>query len=141
MPDYRRCRVPGGTNFFTVALLDRDADHLARHIAALRQAVRRTRAERPVHIDAWVVLPEHMHCVITLPDGDADFSNWTKVFKIRFVRTLPRTEQRSAVRAAQGERGIWQRRSWEHAIRDEVDYAYRLGYVHYNPVKHGMRRA
>jgi len=137
MPDYRRHRVPGGTYFFTINLLDRRADLLTRHIDALRAAVRRTRDERPFHIDAWVVLPDHMHCVITLPPGDVDYSNRIKAIKIRFVRAVAPQERRSAVRIAKGERGIWQRRFWEHTLRDEADYARHIDYVHYNPVKHG----
>ena len=137
MPNYRRYRVPGGTYFFTINLLDRQADLLTRHIDALREAVRRTRAERPFHIDAWVVLPEHTHCIITLPPGDDDFSNRIKAIKIRFVRALAPTEQRSSARAVRGERGIWQRRFWEHALRDDADYPRHMDYVHYNPVKHG----
>jgi putative transposase len=137
MPDYRRYRVPGGTYFFTINLLNRHSDLLVRHIEALRESVRRTRIERPFHIDAWVVLPEHIHCVITLPPGDDDFSNRIKAIKIRFVRALEPDEWRSPVRVAKGERGIWQRRFWEHAIRDDDDYARHLDYVHFNPVKHG----
>lgn len=110
---------------------------LTRHIDALRAAVRRTRDERPFHIDAWVVLPDHMHCVITLPPGDADYANRIKAIKIRFVRAVPPDERRSAVRVAKGERGIWQRRFWEHTLRDEADYARHIDYIHYNPVKHG----
>jgi putative transposase len=138
MPDYLRYRVPGGTYFFTITLLERGGDLLVRHINVLREAVRRTRAERPFHIDAWVVMPDHIHCVLTLPPGDADFSNRIKAIKIRFSRGVPRTERRSEVRAAKGERGIWQRRFWEHAIRDECDYAHHMDYVHFNPVKHGL---
>ena len=89
MPDYRRLRIPGGTYFFTLNLLERRSDLLVRHIDALRAAVRRTRRERPFRIDAWVVLPEHLHCVLTLPEGDDDFSNRIKAIKIRFVRALP----------------------------------------------------
>ncbi len=137
MPDYRRFRVPGGTYFFTVNLLERRSDLLVRHIDALREAARRTRLERPFAIDAWVVLPEHMHCVITLPEGDDDFSNRIKAIKIRFVRALPATERRSRVRVARGERGIWQRRFWEHSIRSDLDYARHTDDVHFNPVKHG----
>lgn len=137
MPDYRRFRIAGGTYFFTVNLLDRSSDLLIRHIDALRQAVRATRSVRPFHIDAWVVLPEHLHCMWTLPPGDDDFSNRWKAIKIRFVQSLPREESRSATRVAKGERGIWQRRFWEHAIRDETDYVRHLDYVHINPVKHG----
>jgi len=137
MAVYRRWRVPGGTYFLTVNLLERRSDLLVRHVDALRDAVRRTRRERPFHIDAWVVLPEHMHCIITLPEGDADFSNRIKAIKIRFVRAIPATERRSRTRVARGERGIWQRRFWEHAIRGEVDYVRHMDYVHFNPVKHG----
>ena len=137
MSDYRRYRVPGGTYFFTINLLERRSDLLTRHIDVLREAVRRTRLERPLSIDAWVVLPEHMHCIVTLPEGDSDFSNRIKAIKIRFVRNIPATERRSRTRIARGERGIWQRRFWEHAIRNDTDYARHMDYVHYNPVKHG----
>lgn len=128
--------------FFTVNLLERKLDLLVRHINDLREAVRATKRERPFHIDAWVVLPDHMHCVWTLPVGDDDFSNRWKAIKIRFVQALPRTERRSKVRIAKGERGIWQRRYWEHLIRDERDYARHTDYIHYNPVKHSyVKRA
>jgi putative transposase len=123
MPDYRRYRVPGGTYFFTIILLERRSDLLIRHIEALSEAVRRTRAERSFHIDGWVVLPDHLHCVLTLPPGDDDFSNRIKAIKIRFVRAVEPNERRSSVRIARGERGIWQCRFWEHALRDEGDYA------------------
>jgi putative transposase len=137
MPDYRRFRVAGGTYFFTVNLLERRLDTLVRHIGALREAVQVTRRERSFCIDAWVVLPDHLHCIWTLPLGDDDFSNRWKAIRIRFVQTLPRSERRSAARTAKGERGIRQRRFWEHAIRDERDYAGHVDYIHYNPVKHG----
>jgi putative transposase len=78
-----------------------------------------------------------MHCVITLPEDDDDFSNRIKAIKIRFVRAIPATERRSRVRVARGERGIWQRRFWEHAIRGDVDYTRHMDYVHFNPLKHG----
>jgi putative transposase len=106
MPNYLRYRVPGGTYFLTINLLDRSADLQTRHIEALRESVRRTRNERPLHIDAWVVLPDHMHCVITLPEGDSDCSNRIKAIKIRFVKALPSIEHRSSTRATRGERGI-----------------------------------
>src|SRR3954454_11405459 len=80
MPDYRRNRVPGGTFFFTVNLLDRNSDLLVAEIGALRQAVRQVRSRKPFHIDAWAVMPEHMHCLWTLPEGDADFpSRWRAI--------------------------------------------------------------
>lgn len=141
MPEYRRYRVPGGTYFFTVNLLERRSDLLVRHIAALRESVRATRRERPFHIDGWIILPDHLHCLWTLPPGDTDFSNRWKSIKIRFVHAIVPDERRSAVRARRGERGIWQRRFWEHAIRDDEDYARHLDYLHYNPVKHGWVEA
>ena len=107
------------------------------HIDALREAVRKTKQARPFRIDGWVVLPEHMHLMMTLPTDDTDFSNRIKAIKIRFNRAIPAIERRSDVRATKGERGIWQRRFWEHAIRDERDFEKHLDYLHFNPVKHG----
>jgi putative transposase len=130
MPDYRRYRVPGSTYFFTINLLERRSDLLIRHIEALREAVRRTRTEWPFHIDGWVVLPDHLHCMLTLSPGNDDFSNRIKAIKIRFVRAVEPNERRSSVRAVRSERGIWQRRFWEHALRDEKDYVRHMDYVH-----------
>ena len=138
MPNYHRVRVPGGTYFFTVNLLERKSRLLVEQIETLRTAVKQARAARPFHIDAWVVLPDHMHSIWTLPEGDADYSARWKAIKIAFAKTMPRTERRSAVRERKGERGIWQRRFWEHTIRDERDYAAHVDYVHINPVKHGL---
>jgi putative transposase len=87
-----------------------------------------------------VVLPDHLHCIWTLPPGDDDFPNRWKAIKIRFVRGIPWGERRSAVHVSHGERGIWQRRYWEHLIRDDGDYARHMDYLHYNPVKHGHTR-
>lgn len=84
-----------------------------------------------------VVLPEHLHCLWRLPPGDADFSTRWKKIKAAFSRAQPKTELRSASRAAKGERGIWQRRFWEHAVRDEADWRRHVDYIHFNPVKHG----
>jgi putative transposase len=140
MPDYRRNRVAGGTYFFTVNLLDRSSHLLVEHIDLLRNAVREVRAERPFHIDAWAVLPDHMHCIWTLPPGDANYSDRWKAIKIRFARVLPKTGALSLARQRRGERGIWQRRFWEHTIRDHADYAAHVDYVHINPFKHGLVR-
>jgi len=136
MSDYRRNRVPGGTYFFTINLLQRSNTLLVSQIVSLRDAVRKVRSARPFHIDAWVVLPDHMHAIWTLPPGDTDYSGRWRAIKIAFAKTLPKTEYRSPVRMANGERGIWQRRFWEHTIRDEQDYAAHVGYVHISPVKH-----
>ena len=139
MPNYRRAYHPGGTWFFTVNLLERHGnDLLVREIEHLRTVVRRVRELQPFTIDAWVVLPEHMHCIWTLPAGDSDFSMRWRLIKTLFSRSLPKTERRSMVRQAAGERGIWQRHYWEHCIRDDADYARHMDYVHANPLKHGL---
>jgi putative transposase len=138
MTDYRRNRVPGGSYFFTVNLVDRQADLLTRHIDILRHAVRKTRAKNPFHIDAWVVLPDHMHCIWTMPARDADFSSRWQSIKTEFSKQIPANESRSCSRTTKGERGIWQRRFWEHTIRDGRDYATHIDYIHFNPVKHNF---
>ena len=112
MPDYRRNRVPGGTFFFAVNLRDRRANLLMTHVDALREAVRQARARAPFHIDAWVVLPDHMHCLWTLPEGDADFPGRWWAIKTTFSKSVPAGERRSLVMQRRGERGIWQRRYW-----------------------------
>jgi len=138
MPEYRRNRVEGGTYFFTLALADRRSDLLVREVAALRASVSRVRALYPFRINAWVVLPEHLHAVWTLPDGDADFSTRWGLIKRGFSAWIVKGESRSASRTAKGERGIWQRRFWEHTVRDEGDFERHVNYVHFNPVKHGL---
>jgi putative transposase len=138
MPNYRRAFVPGGCWFFTVNLLERRKTLLVDHIDALRAVVAKTRERYPFVIDAVVVLPDHIHAVWTLPPGDADFSLRWRLIKQRFARELPKHERISAVRRARHERGIWQRRFWEHLIRDEVDYARHVEYCYINPVKHGL---
>lgn len=139
MPDYRRAWHPGGTYFFTVNLLQRQGnDRLTRHSDVLRGSVRIVRHRRPFAIHGWVVLPDHLHCVIELPPNDADFATRWRLIKMGFCKALPRLEGRSQVRIQRGERGIWQRRYWEHLIRDEPDYRAHMDYVHINPVKHGL---
>jgi len=138
MPDYRRNRIEGGCCFFTVNLLERYQNQLLlRQIEILRDVVRRVRVRQPFHIDGWVVLPDHMHCIWTLPQGDDDYARRMRLIKTLFSKEMPKTERRSSVRQRKGERGIWQRRYWEHTIRDEKDYATHMDYLHYNPVKHG----
>lgn len=137
MSNYRRARVPGASYFFTVNLRDRRSDLLVREIDLLRATVRATQARHPFHIDAWVVLPEHMHCIWTLPAGDRDYAGRWQIIKAAFSRRLPGHGTPNAVQDARGERGIWQRRYWEHLIRDDLDYQQHYDYLHYNPVKHG----
>lgn len=138
MPNYRRAFVPGGCWFFTVNLLDRRRSLLIEHVDLLRSAVAATRERYPFGIDAFVVMPDHLHAVWTLPPGDADFSTRWRLIKNRFARELPKTERLSPARLANRERGIWQRRFWEHLIRDEEDYARHVEYCYINPVKHGL---
>jgi putative transposase len=138
MPNYRRNWVPGGTFFFTVNLLDRHSDLLVTQIDALRAAVGKVRTRAPFRIEAWVVLPDHMHCLWTLPEGDADFPGRWRAIKTAFAKSLPTDEPRSSVMTSRGERGIWQRRYWEHTIRDDRDFAAHMDYTHFNPVKHGL---
>ena len=137
MPRYTRAWIPGGSFFFTVALLERRRALLTLHIDTLRHAFRETRRRRPFDVDAIVILPDHFHTVWTLPPGDADFSTRMRLIKTFFNYSMPATERLSERRAAKGERGIWQRRFWEHTIRDEEDLRRHVDYIHYNPVKHG----
>ncbi|KJY87704.1 transposase [Pseudoalteromonas piscicida] len=135
---YRRNYVAGGTYFFTVNLLERKKTLLVDHINELREAVRWVKSHYPFEINAWVVLPDHIHAVLILPDGDSDYSNRWREIKKRFSKSLPATERVSASRQHKNERGIWQRRFWEHTIKDENDYWHHVNYVHYNPLKHGL---
>ncbi len=137
MTNYRRARQAGATYFFTVALANRRSDLLTQNIMLLRNAYEATRAERPFHCDAMVVLPDHLHAIWTLPDGDADFSTRWRLIKTRFTRAMGVSWPRSASKIAKEERGVWQRRYWEHQIRDGEDYALHVRYCWGNPVKHG----
>jgi REP-associated tyrosine transposase len=137
MVRYRRNLIPGGTYFFTVTLADRAAQTLTDHISDLRNAVRRTRASQPFDIDAIVILPDHLHVVMTLPDGDADYPNRWRIIKRRFTDAVMKSPTEVA-RLRNGEVALWQRRYWEHTIRDEKDFERHVDYIHFNPVKHGL---
>jgi len=171
MSCYIRPRRPGASVFFTVTLAARGSDALVREVETLRQAVRVTKQERPFHIDAWVVLPDHMHCVWTLPEGDSDYATRMGAIKARFTRAVKRRvgfhptnavdviegggdvaemvgwnpqvvgwnpTLRSPSKIRKGDGGIWQRRYWEHHIRNEADFAAHVRYCWINPVKHGF---
>ncbi|MCB1390260.1 MAG: transposase [Rhodobacteraceae bacterium] len=161
MSRYRRPFVPGARVFFTVTLAARGDDLLLREVGALREAVRQTRDERPFGIDAWVVLPDHMHCVWALPPGDAGYAVRMGAIKARFTRAVHRSgftpalvpdnpygaggarvrdgeESRGEPRPTKSEHGVWQKRYWEHHIRDEADWRAHVGYCWMNPVKHGL---
>jgi len=136
VPNYCRAWIPGGTFFFTVAIADRTQDLLIAHIEALREAYAWTLRRHPFRTRAIVILPDHLHAIWTLPADTPDFALRWKLIKEGFSRRLPRIERLGASRRRQGERGVWQRRYWEHAIRDDSDLAVHLDYVHFNPVKH-----
>ena len=137
MPNYRRFHLPGGTYFFTVNLHDRSRRLQVERIDLLRAAFRATQLARPFEMLAIAILPDHLHCLWRLPQGDSDNANRWAQIKSGFVRCLPEDEKGNARRTARRERGVWQRRYWEHWIRDENDLRWHVEYTHFNPVKHG----
>ena len=138
MPNFRRRYVLGGTWFFTVTLRDRRSSLLTDNIDALREVTRWTVRHYPFRIDAFVVLPEHLHAIWTLPSDDTDFSTRWRMIKTRFVRTLPNVEPLTGSMVERGERGVWQRRFWEHHIRNDREFGHYADYCAINPVKHGL---
>lgn len=142
MPGYRRTHILGGSYFFTVAtfgrqpLLTQDATRLV-----LRQGIELARHVHPFTIDAWVLLPDHLHCIWTLPPGDAGFSKRWALIKRHVTRQSATNRDAakpfSVSRRKRHEGRLWQRRFWDHAIRDEADLRAHLDYIHWNPVKHG----
>jgi putative transposase len=137
MVRYRRNFVAGGTFFFTVTLADRTSQALTDHITALRTALQQTRHSHPFAVDAVAVLPDHLHMVMTLPEGDADYSHRWRLIKRRFTEGVLRS-QTSIARLRNGELTLWQRRFWEHTIRDSGDFERHVDYIHFNPVKHRL---
>lgn len=144
MSIYRRPKATDATVFFTVCLADRSSSLLVSEIDLLRDAVRQTRRERPFEIVTWVVLPDHVHCIWRLPVGDRDFSTRWGAIKSRFTRAvksrvgLNPTLPISPSKVRKGDAGIWQRRFWEHHIRNEQDLSVHIRYCWFNPVKHGL---
>ena len=143
MTNYRRNYVPGGTFFFTVVTHQRRpilTSALAR--SSLRAAFRAVRARRPFEIDAIVLLPDHLHCIWTLPGGDTDYSTrWRQtksLFSKRWIEQGGGEADSTPSRQHKGERAIWQRRSFEHTCRDEIDLKRGVDYLHVNPLKHGL---
>ena len=137
---YRRAFVAGGSFFFTLVTEKRRPLFASAEVVdVLRDAFRSVRSTRPFALDAIVVLPDHLHCVWTLPPGDADFATRWRLIKTRFtkrcdpaLRPIP-----NSVQASRQEQALWQHRYWEHILRDEKDYEHHVEYIHYNPVKHG----
>lgn len=134
---YRRVDTKGGTYFFTVNLAERNSALLTDHIDELRHVFNQVKRQHPFKLDAMVVLPEHLHVMLTLPADDKNYATRWRLIKGGFSRQLPKHERISKSRQRKGERGIWQRRYWEHLIRNENDYERHADYIHYNPVKHG----
>ena len=137
MTNYRRYRLAGGTYFFTVAIVARHLDILVQNIQQLKAAFRDEHQRAPFINLALVVLPDHLHAIWRLPEGDSDYSNRWRRIKAGFSRALPMGDRVSPSQGMKGERGIWQRRFWEHTMRDEQDLHRHLDYIHFNPVKHG----
>ena len=138
MPYYRRNTIAGGTYFFTITLSDRNSTALIDNIERFRAAYRSVHTRLPFETLAICVLPDHLHAVWTLPPEDADYSQRWNLIKSGFSRNLPPVPERSESKRRKREKGIWQRRFWEHTIRDEADLQSHIDYVHYNPVKHGL---
>jgi putative transposase len=132
----RRNFVPGGTYFFTVMLADRRCALLTDRIDALGTAFRQCRARHPFETIAIAVLPQHLHCVWALPDGDADYPTRWSLIK----RVFTRKQYHEGPRGARARKTVWQSRFWEHTIRNETDLQRHVDYIHFNPVRHGCAR-
>jgi REP-associated tyrosine transposase len=142
MTDYRRTFLPGGTFFFTLVTFNREPWLCHSDVRrALRDAISKVRAKHPFSVDAWVLLPDHLHCMWTLPGGNADYSVRWRLIKTHVTKKaasrLPSVPP-SASGMKRGEGNLWQRRFWEHRIRGDADFRAHCDYIHYNPAKHGL---
>lgn len=141
---YRRARIEGGTYFFTVVTYKRmKILAQAENVSILREAFKYVMQNHPFKIDAIVILPDHLHCIWTLPKDEQDYSTRWRLVKSYFSRKIDVRYKNvsSASRIKKKEQAVWQRRYWEHIIRDENDFASHVEYIHYNPVKHGLVKA
>ena len=138
MSRYRRAQLKGGTYFFTVTLADRSSDLLVRHVDLLWQVYGSVQRTKPFETVAVCILPDHLHAIWSLPPQDADYPSRWNLIKGGFSRRLPSATSRSSSKITKREKGIWQRRYWEHAIRDDADLERHVDYIHFNPVKHGF---
>ncbi|WP_131775234.1 REP-associated tyrosine transposase, partial [Legionella cincinnatiensis] len=136
MVNYRRDKTRGGAYFFTLALKDRTSKVLTNNIASLRRSFRRARRNNFFIIKAIVVLPEHMHLLMELPEEDADYSTRLRQIKTYFLHELL-SAGAPLLKNQKNEYNLWQRRFWEHRIRNESDFCAHVNYIHFNPVKHG----
>ena len=141
---YRRANIEGGTYFFTVVTFKREK-FLTQpdNVSLLREAFKVVMKKHPFIIDAFILLPDHLHCIWSLPENDNDFSNRWRLIKSYFSRNCNKKykQKPSEVRKRKKEQAIWQRRFWEHLIRDDDDYKTHVEYIHYNPVKHNLAAA
>ena len=137
MSNYIRDKTQGGCYFLTFNLLDRKSSLLLTHIDKFRDAYAKTIQHHQFKLDAMVVLPDHVHIMITLPPNSDNYAVIVASIKSQFSRQINKTEAITLSRQAKRERGIWQRRFWEHRIRDDADYRQHMDYIHHNPVKHG----
>ena len=133
---YSRTLISGATYFFTVNLDNRKNTLLVDHIDKLKLSFKKVKENHPFDIEGIVILPDHLHMLMTLPPNDSNYSQRWGLIKSGFSYQLPLNEELSLSRQSKRERGIWQRRFWEHLIRNELDYERHLNYIHYNPVKH-----
>tara|TARA_R110002049_G_scaffold23545_2_gene83230 strand:- start:42903 stop:43481 length:579 start_codon:yes stop_codon:yes gene_type:complete len=131
-------RTPGGTYFLTLRLAERGGDLLVQRIALLRRAMRETLARHPFQINAIAVLPDVIHTIWTLPAGDSGYPNRIGMWKSRFSRGVPMPAHRSLAQIKRGEKGIWQRRYWQHQIRDAADFARHRDLIYLSPVHAGL---
>ena len=143
MSDYLRWTQAGGTYFFTVKTCNQRPLFNDSHLREfLHQAIEDTRNQKPFEVLALVLLSDHLHCIWKMPDSDDDFSTrWSMIkrkFTQRYMTSGRKVSRISESQQREGRRGVWQRRFWEHAIRDDRDYAAHIDYVHFTPVKHGL---
>ena len=138
MSRYRRSFVCGGTFFFTLTLAEPSATLITDHIERLKLAYSKTKAQYPFSTLAYCCLPNHLHVLWTLPENDKNYAIRWQLIKRRFSTALPENFHRSESKIKKREKGIWQRRYWEHQIRDESDLIRHIDYIHINPMKHGL---
>lgn len=144
MSDYRRPKITGATYFFTVVTEERQPILTTDAVrVALREAIQQAKTTLPFQVDAWALLPDHLHCIWTLPEGDSNYSARWAIIK-RHVSSRCVSSVKSSIsdsRLKRNERSFWQRRFWEHQIRDDTDLTRHLDYIHWNPIKHGLVKA
>jgi putative transposase len=142
---YRRSQIEGATYFFTVVTHQRrELFAEPATVTLLQRAIADVRARRPFVIEAEVVLPNHIHALWTLPEADNDYPTRWRLIKEAFTRGYAQSRalpEPNASRRTKGEQAVWQRRYWEHLIRDDEDFGRHVEYIHYNPVRHGLAAA